>query len=137
MKKIVLFYLADSSPTEAEAKAIEGLKAEGFQVKQRNFRRVGDRLETGNATHVTGAKIPEPYQDGLLNDDKVKIQVIKFDAKKGVDAAAAGALKPDTMKVADLKAALDEKGVEYAPNANKAELAELLKTALAGSDVLG
>ncbi|CAG2152662.1 hypothetical protein LMG19282_04249 [Cupriavidus campinensis] len=40
---------------------------------------------------------------------------------------------PDSLTVAQLRAALDEKGIEYKPTARKAELAELLaNTSAAG-----
>lgn len=128
MKKIVLQYLDGSSPTAAEAAHKQNLEATGWNVRQRNGRKVGvdERVETADVKAVTG-KVPAQY--AAHHPD---IEVIAFDAKAAEKKAAeATTASADSMTVAELKEALTKRGVEFAPNAKKSELIALL-----GSDVL-
>ena len=58
------------------------------------------------------------------------INTSDFDEKTMTLFEAEQALNPDKMKVADLKAELDAREIEYTEDDKKADLAELLQAAL-------
>lgn len=130
-KKICLQYLNGSSPTPGEAAHKKNLEGQGWTVRQRNGRQVGsdERVETSDVVAVTGSKVPAQYK--ALHPG---IDHIAFDAKAAEKKAGEAKEESfDTMTVVELKDALNEKGVEFAPNAKKAELIALLEKASSGS----
>lgn len=114
-KNVVLYFTVDANPTEEDFAAMNSIPG----ARQRNASLINPDDKPEPCDAVAGPAIPEAY------DHLPRAKPVQVVADDKVVKGDGDAVDPEDLSVAELKAKLDEAGVEYKASAKKAELVAL------------